>query len=297
MSQKQLRTRGGELADLVTFVTQRGDRKFYSDTIGSDLNLYVANKLLDGWGRGERLADNINSRWNENYPFLMLDGLTLYFASDDENSLGGYDIFITRYSPNTNDYLTPENVGMPFNSLANDYMMVIDEINGTGWFVSDRFQPEGRVMIYHFRYEEEKDYVRGDDGDVLRKTAMLVISKQATLPEKSISNVKTLPVVPEPERILFQVNDSVAYSDANEFKSQKALKMWYELEKSKKELSRQEEGLTELRSEYDKTGADQDRKRLSEKIAGLEKDIIQSKLLLKEKEISIRNEEINYLKN
>ena len=64
--------------------------------------------------------------------------------------LGGYDIFVTRYNTNTDTYLVPENVGMPFNSPYNDYMYVIDEYNNLGWFASDRFQPEGKVCIYVF---------------------------------------------------------------------------------------------------------------------------------------------------
>lgn len=56
----------------------------------------------------------------------MADGVTIYYASDGEG-LGGYDIFVTRYNTNTDTYLVPENVGMPFNSPYNDYMYVIDD--------------------------------------------------------------------------------------------------------------------------------------------------------------------------
>ena len=49
----------------------------------------------------------------------MADGVTIYYASDGEG-LGGYDIFVTRYNTNTDTYLVPENVGMPFNSPYND---------------------------------------------------------------------------------------------------------------------------------------------------------------------------------
>lgn len=64
--------------------------------------------------------------------------------------MSGYDIFVTRYNTNTDTYLVPENVGMPFNSPYNDYMYVIDEYNNLGWFASDRFQPEGKICIYVF---------------------------------------------------------------------------------------------------------------------------------------------------
>ena len=87
---------------------------------------------------------------NADYPYVLTDGITIYYASDGPGSMGEYDIFVTRYNTNTDSYLMPENVGMPFNSPYNDYMYVIDEFNDLGWFASDRYQPEGKVCIYVF---------------------------------------------------------------------------------------------------------------------------------------------------
>ena len=81
-----------EWIDLVSFITQRGDRKIFSDTLSNQIDLFKSNKLLDGWSKPEPLSNNINTEADENYPFLMLDGLTLYFASNGENSIGGYEI-------------------------------------------------------------------------------------------------------------------------------------------------------------------------------------------------------------
>lgn len=82
--------------------------------------------------------------------------MTIYYASDGDGSMGGYDIFVTRYNTNTDTYLVPENVGMPFNSPYNDYMYVIDEYNNLGWFASDRYQPEDKVCIYVFVPNDSK---------------------------------------------------------------------------------------------------------------------------------------------
>ena len=75
----------------------------------------------------------------QNYPYMLSDGVTLYFASKDTNGLGGYDIYVTRYNTHTNTYTTPENLGFPYNSSANDYLMVIDELQQVGYFATDRF--------------------------------------------------------------------------------------------------------------------------------------------------------------
>lgn len=85
-----------------------------------------------------------------NFPYLMPDGTTLYFAQRGEKSLGGYDIFVTRFDGERNMFLKPENLGMPFASEANDYLYVVDETYQLGYFVTDRHQPKGKVCIYVF---------------------------------------------------------------------------------------------------------------------------------------------------
>jgi hypothetical protein len=39
---------------------------------------------------------------------VLTDGITIYYASDNENSMGGYDIFVTRYNTGTDTFLNPE---------------------------------------------------------------------------------------------------------------------------------------------------------------------------------------------
>ena len=72
---------------------------------------------------------------------------------------------------NTDTYLAPENVGMPFNSPYNDYMYVIDEFNNLGWFASDRYQPEDKVCIYVFIPASSKqvyNYENMDKGKLIK---------------------------------------------------------------------------------------------------------------------------------
>lgn len=115
LKQMRLKLPGGSETDKIEYITQRGDRTWFSDTIGGQSDLFTSYKLLDRWAPAEKQI-TINTPGNENYPFLMLDGVTLCFASDGEGSLGGYDIFITRFNSDANKFLPAENVGMPFNS-------------------------------------------------------------------------------------------------------------------------------------------------------------------------------------
>lgn len=111
-------------------------------------HIYTRDMISNSWGEAALLeglpADEAN------YPYVMPDGTTLYFAQKGENSIGGYDVFVTRFNNATGTYLKPENVGMPFSSEANDYFYAIDEQLQLGYFVTDRRQPEGKVCIYVF---------------------------------------------------------------------------------------------------------------------------------------------------
>lgn len=111
-------------------------RLMASDFVGNEWSKPVAVK---GLGKG-----------SANYPFMMPDGATLYFAQKGENSIGGYDIFVTRYDAASGSFLRPENIGMPFSSEANDYLYVVDETRRLGYFVTDRRQPKGKVCVYVF---------------------------------------------------------------------------------------------------------------------------------------------------
>ena len=90
--------------------------------------------------------DELDGDDAQNYPFMLSDGITLYYAAQGEESIGGYDIFVTRYDMDEKKFLYPENLGMPFNSPANDYMLAIDEFNQL--MVRVRPEPTGEQGVY-----------------------------------------------------------------------------------------------------------------------------------------------------
>ena len=145
------------------FQTQRRDKILYAvPTEDAGYELVTRIRLGDDTYSEEELIDDLNTMYDDSYPFLLTDGVTFYFASNEEDrTLGGYDIFVTKYNINTDEYSDPEQLPMPFNSPYNDYMMAIDEVNHVGWFASDRYQPEGKVCIYIFLYEKTPEFPRG----------------------------------------------------------------------------------------------------------------------------------------
>ena len=196
------------------FMTELQDRLYYSQVLSNDstLSLVSSQKYNEQWSAPTILPDNINEAGsNCAYPFVMPDGITIYYASDCEDSFGGYDIFVTRHDTEDDIYFTPENIGMPFNSPYNDYMYAIDEFNNLGWFASDRYQPEGKVCIYMFIPNESKTVYSFENTDKvqLAKLAQIHSIKDTWM---------NLTEVREAQSRLASINDaSVSVSPQHEF--------------------------------------------------------------------------------
>lgn len=136
----------------LVYVNQLSNKCVFSKFADGGWDLYSSEMIGGKWSRAiplkglDVLGDDVDINW----PFMLADGNTLYFAAKGEESIGGFDIFMTRYDETTQSFLKPENIGMPFNSTDNDYFYIVDEYDGIGWFATDRNQPEGKVCIYSF---------------------------------------------------------------------------------------------------------------------------------------------------
>lgn len=139
-------------------VNEMGEKCYYAlERSDSTMAIYTSDMIGNKWSQPELMGGlDLSVYQRANYPFMMSDGTTFYFAAKGEESIGGYDIFVTRYDAEAKEFLTPENIGMPFNSTANDYLMAIDDIEKIGWFVTDRNLPDGKVCVYTFIPNEQR---------------------------------------------------------------------------------------------------------------------------------------------
>lgn len=243
------------------YINAKGDQAYYARTDGfGKFTLYTQSKLLDTWSDEKPLFPVETEKADNNYPFVLGDGLTLYFASKGNGSIGGYDLFITRYNTNTSTYLASEQMGMPFNSPANDYLMVIDEAKGVGWFVSDRFQPEGKVCVYLFIPDETRKRIENtDDEEWLRKRAALMsisdtwVNGNNYAEQISLARTDTDASHKKIEHDFeFIVNDQTTYNSWNEFKSPEAKSFYEKVLGLKKQIENLEQRLEEARTSYSK---------------------------------------------
>jgi hypothetical protein len=67
---------------------------------------------------------SVNTAFDEEFPALSPDGKTLYFSSKGHNTMGGYDIFKSEWSEQTQAWGEPVNLGSPINSPYDDIYYV-----------------------------------------------------------------------------------------------------------------------------------------------------------------------------
>ena len=293
-----------EPVNSTVYMNQKGDKIYYAhSTEGERYCLFTQSKLMDKWGDEKQLPMNINSNEDDNYPFVLSDGVTIYYASKGNGSIGGYDLFVTRYNINSDTYLAPEQLGMPFNSPYNDYMIVFDEVKGLGWFVSDRFQPEGKACVYLFIPNAAHSRVESDDPEFKRARAAIKSIKDSWKEGSSYTDLIRLAhtEIPYGEKKIekdfdFIIGNDIVYYKLDDIKSPEA-RSYYEkaiaLNKQIKELSGK---LDELRTSYTQ-GNKARREQLKPTILQAEEQLNSLLEQPGELEKKARNAEINYLKN
>jgi hypothetical protein len=218
--------------DGIVYLNEIGDKCIYpkKNTTTGYNTLYESNLLSDGWTAGKPLEgiDDDGLLYDFNYPYLMPDGVTLYFSARSSEGLGGYDIYRTRFDQDEGHFLRPENIGLPFNSDADDYMYVVDEENRLAYFVSNRRQPTGRTCVYCFIPFETRTIATGND-QAIRSLAKIEhiadtwgngTERKAALlrKEKALSVAVNQRTTVFPTRLNFVINDKTTYQNISDFK-------------------------------------------------------------------------------
>ena len=233
------------------YTNQRGDNRLWSEHLDSAHIILASHRLLDTWTTPDTLPEIINFTPYQISPYLLNDGVTLYFAAQDTNGLGGLDLYVSRYNTATELYTSPENLGFPYNSPANEYMYIVDENQGVGYLATDRFAPQGYVHIYSLAIPEQKQYCRGMAPDSLAAYAQLrafykaerldyAPSEPSELSEPSVSH----------DAISFVINDSVIYTSVDDFRSPEAKTLFIDWEKLLLQADTEMELLSSLRQQY-----------------------------------------------
>ncbi|HXB41104.1 MAG TPA: hypothetical protein VNZ49_11220 [Bacteroidia bacterium] len=134
---------------------------FVSDRPGGlgGRDIYRCVKLPNGqWSLAQNVGAPINTQYDEDGPFLGADGITFYFATNSDKSMGGFDIMFSIIDEN-GKFSEPMNMGYPVNTTDDDLFFVVSPDNKRFYFSS------GHEEIYNSGVHEkgygEKDIYMG----------------------------------------------------------------------------------------------------------------------------------------
>lgn len=294
----------GDPIPSIVYMNQKGDKVYYAhSTENARYCLFNQSMLLNKWGDEKQLPMNINSNDDDNYPFVLSDGVTIYYASKGNGSIGGYDLFVTRYNINSDTYLAPEQMGMPFNSPYNDYMMVLDEVKGLGWFVSDRFQPEGKACVYLFIPDASHTRLDTDNINEKRSRAAITSIQDSWKEGSNYADLIRLAHTEIPygevkieKDFDFAIGNDIVYYTLNDIKSPEAKNYYEKVVAINKQIKELNVKLSSLRTSYTE-GNKTKREQLKPVILKAEEQLESLLAQPGELEKKARNAEINYLKN
>lgn len=85
---------------------------------------------------------------NYGHPALSPDGSQLFFASDREGGLGGFDIYVVNYSKRSKTWGAPVNLGPNINTAGNEYYPYLNNHDSKLYFASDGFPGVGGLDIF-----------------------------------------------------------------------------------------------------------------------------------------------------
>ena len=186
--------------------------------VGSDADsvplFYIYHQLGDGrWDEANPEVVRVNGLpegCQISYPFVGSDGTTIYFSLEEEkgevpqHTLGGKDLYVSRYDRAQGVLLVPTQLMLPFNSPMDDFCYIVDEEQDVGWMVSGREAWGDSLRLWCFAPSTLARY----EGENLREVARWLGSE---LKPRKREAVATQSMLGNGEKPLFWVGDYAIY--------------------------------------------------------------------------------------
>ncbi|MCT4581462.1 MAG: tetratricopeptide repeat protein [Flavobacteriales bacterium] len=161
-------------------------------------DIYFARKNeKNEWSKPKNLA-KVNTRFDEDGPFVSRDGKTLYFSSKGHNSMGGFDFFKLDL---TDENAEPVRMPEPYNSLADDIFIDISNDERHGFISSNRNGSIGDMDIFEIFYKPYQTKFEGlavYENDQTPAAAEIIIIDKTT-------NKEVTRITPDPKTGKYEV--------------------------------------------------------------------------------------------
>ena len=212
-------------------------------------NIYSTSLQDSVWTQSALLNEDLTSASDEVYPVLSQDGKKLYFASQGLFGVGGFDLYVSEWDEEAGDWGAPTNMGFPYSSPANDYLLVGSEDGKHMIFASDRGCSKDSLVVYVIERESVPVRSAVTDPAELRKLAMLEPSNGIEVAQEGTEVKSEIPENVDTRRYMDQMSHVRALRDS---------------------IAIQESSVDHLREEYSLAESTAEKEKLAEKILASE---------------------------
>lgn len=115
--------------------------------------IYKSEKQGQGWSEPEQVIIGNDTSANVGHPSLSPDDNILYFVSDNFNSKGEHDIFMTTFDRRTKTWEAPQNLGFKVNTTGRELFPFAHD-DGYLYFASDGHPGMGGLDIFRIKLAE-----------------------------------------------------------------------------------------------------------------------------------------------
>ena len=253
---KRLGAIDSKYAETSVAVTPKEDTVYYISAYRSKKNgslggkdIFMITKDKEGkWTKPVNMGSTLNTQYDEEALYLHPDGSKLYFSSEGHNSMGGFDIFVSKRDEN-GKWGKPENLGYPINTSDDDLFFVMNRSNKYAYYSANREGSVGEKDIFKIVYlgkEKEpvlvydKDmiaYFKYDKPNIMRKPVeLLSIDSSVVMMGRIIDQKSNEPVKDNPAKMNLidsdksQIVGSVASDAQGNYKINVPIKKKYAVE-------------------------------------------------------------------
>lgn len=161
------------------YLSKDGTKLFFSsnreDGVGK-MDIYISEKDDKGnWDIPANIGGTINTEFDEESPFYDEGSKTLYFSSKGHSSMGGYDIFKSKYDPDHEVWSEPVNLGYPINTPDDDIYLVVTPDSKTGYYASHRKDSFGENDLYKITFVEKEEIIVEDKDTTKQRKGDAVV--------------------------------------------------------------------------------------------------------------------------
>jgi Tol biopolymer transport system component len=109
------------------------------------------------WSPPANIGPPIDSEFDERFPTISPDGLSLYFSSDRPGGFGRADMYVSKRATADSPWGQPQNLGPKINSSGDDHSQNFSSDGHWMWFASDRPGGCGELDIWVSYRKNTKD--------------------------------------------------------------------------------------------------------------------------------------------